>query len=54
MASIKDVSQSVRGGVWASKIDLKDAYLHVPIARDHRKFMRGRSELPVPSITFRT
>ena len=33
MATLKDVSQSIRKGDWAATIDLKDAYLYVPIAR---------------------
>ena len=47
MASIKDVSQNLRHGDWAATVDLKDAYLHVPIAKEHRRFLRfwwrGRS-----------
>ena len=33
MATLKDASQSIRKWDWAATIDLKDAYLHVPIAR---------------------
>ena len=33
MATLKDVSQSIRNGDWAATIDLKDAYFHMPIAR---------------------
>ena len=33
MATLKDASQSIRKGDWAATIDLKDAYLHVHIAR---------------------
>ena len=40
MASLKDVSQSLRSGDWAAIIDLEDAYLHVPIAAQHRRFHR--------------
>ena len=40
MASLKDVSQSLRRGDWAATIDLKDAYLHVPIAAQHRRFLQ--------------
>ena len=40
MASLKDVSQTLRKGDWAATIDLKDAYLHVPIASKHRRFLR--------------
>ena len=40
MASLKDVSQSLRSGDWAATIDLKDAHLHVPMAAQHRRFLR--------------
>ena len=40
IASLKDVSQTLRKGDWAVTIDLKDAYLHVPIASEHRRFLR--------------
>ena len=33
MTTFKDVSQSIRKGDWVATIDLKDAYLHVSIAR---------------------
>ena len=33
MATLKDVSQSIRNGDWSATIDLIDAYFHVPIAR---------------------
>ena len=32
MATLKDVSQSIRNEDWAATIDLKDVYFHVPIA----------------------
>lgn len=34
---IKDVLQA---GDWISFLDLKDAYLSVPITKDHRKYLR--------------
>ena len=34
------VSQSLRSGDWAATIDLKDAYLHFPIAEQHRRLLR--------------
>ena len=40
MATLKDVSQTLRQGDWASTIDLKDAYLHDPIPKEHRRFLR--------------
>ena len=38
MATLKDVKLSLRDGDWAVSLDLKDAYLHVPIQR--RQFLR--------------
>ena len=31
----------LRRGKWATSIDLKDAYLHVPIHKDHQRFWRS-------------
>jgi hypothetical protein len=36
----QDVRQAICPGDWAASIDLKDAYFHVPIALDARKFLR--------------
>ena len=35
-----DVFQSVAANDWFTSIDLKDAYFHVPIAPQHRQFLR--------------
>jgi len=47
MATVRSVAQSIRPGDLAVSLDLKDAYLHVPIAPPHRKFLkfifRGRT-----------
>ena len=40
MSTVKDVSTSLRKKDWAITIDLKDAYLHVPIYSKHRRFLR--------------
>jgi len=40
MATVKSVAQSIRPGDWAVSLDLKDAYLHIPIAIPHRKFLK--------------
>ena len=40
MESLSNVIQSVNQGDWLASVDLKDAYLHIPIHQDHRKFLR--------------
>jgi len=40
MLSLKELKDTVRAGDWMASIDLKDAYLHVAIARKHRKYLR--------------
>ena len=46
METPSDVRNTIRPGDWAVSIDLKDAYFHVPIAQDARKYLqfgwRGR------------
>lgn len=39
IASVKDV---IRVGDFMGRLDLKDAYLSVPVAKKHRKFLRFR------------
>ncbi|XP_061590737.1 uncharacterized protein LOC133456285 [Cololabis saira] len=39
MLRTRDVLQSVTPGEWFTSIDLKDAYFHVPIHPDHRRFL---------------
>jgi hypothetical protein len=40
MESPQDVRQAIRPGDWAASIDLKDAYFHVPITMESRKYLR--------------
>jgi hypothetical protein len=40
MENLQTVGQTVREGGWLTKIDLKDAYLAIPVTRAHRKFLR--------------
>jgi hypothetical protein len=40
METLSTVLQSLTVGWWAASIDLKDAYLHVPIHKDHRRFLQ--------------
>lgn len=39
MASIRSVVSTLRGGEFPASIDIKDAYLHVPIGPAHHKFL---------------
>ena len=40
METPQDVRQAIRPGDWAASIDLKDAYFHVSIAMEARKYLR--------------
>lgn len=40
MLTTTDVLQSIDHGEWFTSVDLKDAYFHVPIAQQHRQFLR--------------
>ena len=40
METPQSIRESIRQGDWASSIDLKDAYFHVPIHKNFRKFLR--------------
>ncbi|XP_028302770.1 LOW QUALITY PROTEIN: uncharacterized protein LOC114463422 [Gouania willdenowi] len=40
MLTTADVLRTVAHGDWFTSIDLKDAYFHVPIAQQHRQFLR--------------
>lgn len=40
METLRSVIQSLNTGDWAFSIDLSDAYLHVPIHSESRKFLR--------------
>ncbi|XP_038046795.1 uncharacterized protein LOC119721003 [Patiria miniata] len=40
METLSTVLQSLKRNWWATSIDLKDAYLHVPIHADHQKFLQ--------------
>ena len=40
MLRTADVLQAIGKDVWFTKIDLKDAYFHIPIAPHHRQFLR--------------
>ena len=40
MDSLSTVLNIVKQGDWAISLDLKDAYLHIPIYKTHRKYLR--------------
>lgn len=40
MEGISSVKHTIREGDWLTKLDLKDAYLTVPISEGHRKFLQ--------------
>ena len=40
MATIRTVKNAIRPGDFAISLDLKDAYLHIPMLKTHRKFLR--------------
>ena len=40
MESIRTVNGLIQEGDWLMKLDLKDAYLTVPICQDHQEFLK--------------
>ena len=44
MESVRTVKAIIQKGDWLLKLDLKDAYLSVPIHADHQKYLRFRWE----------
>ena len=44
MESVRTVKAIIQKGDWLVKLDLKDAYLSVPIHKDHQKYLRFRWE----------
>ena len=55
MEGISTVRHTIREGDWLAKLDLKDAYLTVPIFSHHRKFLRfkwGRDIFEFVSLPF--
>ena len=40
METPRSIRESIRQGDWATSLDLKDAYFHIPIHRNYRKFLR--------------
>lgn len=45
MEGINTVRHTVRQGDFLAKVDLTDAYLTIPIYKDHRKYLRFLSIL---------
>ena len=55
MEGISTVRHTVREGDWLAKLDLKDAYLTVPVYEGHRRFLRfkwGRDLFEFVSLPF--
>ena len=55
-AKARTVQDLIRKNDWLVSIDLKDAYLSVPVCKDHRKFLRfvwKHVLLPIPVPTIR-
>ena len=40
METLRSIIQALEKGDWVASLDLKDAYLHVPVFPPHRKFLR--------------
>ena len=40
MLRLSRLLSSIRRGDWFTTVDLRDAYFHIPIYRDHRKYLR--------------
>ncbi|PIK50722.1 putative TBC1 domain family member 2A [Apostichopus japonicus] len=39
MENLHLIISLLRKGIWAATVDLKDAYLHIPMNREHRRFV---------------
>ena len=48
METLSTVLQSLQTERWAFSIDLKDAYLHVPVHVDHQKYLQFMSQEKIP------
>ena len=40
METVQSIRQSLQPGEWCTQIDIKDAYLHIPVQRKFRKYLR--------------
>ena len=40
MSTLKDVSQTIRQDDWSITVDLKDAFLHIPIHSEYHRFLQ--------------
>ncbi len=45
MEMLRSVKRAVKRGDWLCTVDLKDAYMHIPIRVEHRKSLRFRIAL---------
>lgn len=44
METLRTILQQLKPGLWATKIDLKNAYVHIPIWRPHQGYLAFRIE----------
>lgn len=51
MLSTCEVVQAICPGEWFTSIDLRDAYVHVPIHPEHRKYLRSAFQSKVYQFT---
>ena len=40
MTTLKEVGQAIRHGDWSITMNLQDAFLHVPVHKEYRRFLR--------------
>jgi len=40
METLQSIIPLLSQGLWLASVDLKDAYFHIPIAKEHRKYLR--------------
>ncbi|VDI24782.1 Hypothetical predicted protein [Mytilus galloprovincialis] len=55
--NLRSVLKSLKIGDWAVKLDLQDAYFHIPIHKHYRKFLRFSilgKKVSIPSSTIRS
>ena len=57
METPETIRTSLQQGEWVTSIDFKDAYFHIPIQEQSRKYLeisRPRADIPIQSTAFRS